>query len=50
MGEMLAKFWEQVERRLRLENSSMRAYDLILGSSNDRARQPDRLEEAIERL
>jgi hypothetical protein len=32
VGEMLAEFWEQVERRVRLENSCMNICDLVLRS------------------
>jgi hypothetical protein len=38
---------EQVERHLRLENSGMRVYELILGLPNDWVRLTDRLKEVI---
>jgi hypothetical protein len=31
VGEMVAKFWEKVERCLHFNDSSSRIYDLILG-------------------
>jgi hypothetical protein len=35
VGEMAAKFQEQVERFLRIEDSSSRIYDLILRPTSD---------------
>jgi hypothetical protein len=35
VGEMLTEFQEQAGQRLRLDNSGMRIYDLILGSADD---------------
>jgi hypothetical protein len=50
MGVMLAHFWEQVERCLRLENSSSRVCNLTLGPAHDRVQLTICLEEAIGQL
>jgi IMP dehydrogenase/GMP reductase len=50
VGEMLTEFQEQAGRRLRLDNSSMRIYDLILGSADDQVQLAKRLEEVVGRL
>jgi hypothetical protein len=50
VGEMLAKFREQVEQCLYLENSSTRVYDLVLRSVDDHVWSTVHLEEVTERL
>jgi hypothetical protein len=50
VGDMLAKFQEQEERCLCLENSGMRVCDLILGSSDDQVWPTNHMEEAIGRF
>jgi hypothetical protein len=50
VGEMLAKFREQVEQCLYLENSSTRVCDLVLRSVDDRVWPTVHLEEVTERL
>jgi hypothetical protein len=47
MGEMLTEVWEQAQWCLRLDNSGMRVYYLILGLSDNRARSIDHLEEVV---
>jgi hypothetical protein len=47
VGEMLTKFWEQVERCLRLESSRSRVCDLILGLADDSVWATIHLEEAV---
>jgi hypothetical protein len=47
VGEMAAKFQEQVERFLRIEDSSSRIYDLILRPTDDIVSLAVCLEESI---
>jgi hypothetical protein len=47
VGEMAAKFQEQVERFLRIEDSSSRIYDLILRPTGDIVSLAVCLEESI---
>jgi hypothetical protein len=46
-GEMLAKFQEQAEQRLRLKNTGKRICDLILGSPDGQVWLAGHLKEAV---
>jgi hypothetical protein len=46
VGEMLGKFWEQVEQCSCLEDSSSRVYDLVLRLADNQAQPTVHVEEA----